>query len=161
MAVITTGSFAKAIYPGVNAWWGSAYEQYPKEFPSLFDIEKSTRNYEEDVGVSGVGLAPVKTEGGSISYDQMNQTYVTRYTHIVYGIGMIITREMIEDDQYDVVGKMRAKELAFSIRQTQEVVSANVYNRAFSASYLGGDGVAMCSASHPTASGNQSNTLSV
>ena len=161
MAVITTGSFAKAIYPGVNAWWGKAYEQYPKEFPSLFDIEKSTRNYEEDVGVSGVGLAPVKTEGGSISYDQMNQTYVTRYTHLVYGIGMIITREMIEDDQYDVVGKMRSRELAFSIRQTQEVVSANVYNRAFNTSYLGGDAAAMCSASHSTASGNQSNTLAV
>lgn len=161
MAVITTGSYAKAIYPGVNAWWGKSYSEHQKEYPMLFDVQKSSRNFEEDVGVSGFGLAPVKAEAGSISYDAENQTYVTRYTHTVYGIGFIITQEMMEDDLYDIVGARRARELAFSITQTMETVAANVYNRAFNSSYTGGDGVEMCSLLHPTTAGNQANELAV
>lgn len=161
MAIITTGSFAKAIFPGVNAFWGKAYEMHKKEYTDLFDVEKSSRNYEEDVGISGFGLAPVKTESGSISYDDERQTYVKRYTHTVYGIGYIITREMMEDDLYDIVGERRSKGLAFSINQTIETVAANVYNRAFNTSYLGGDGKAMVVSTHVTTNGDQSNVLTV
>ena len=159
MAIITTGSFAKAIYPGVNAFWGKAYESHRKEYTDLFDVTKSSRNYEEDVGISGFGLAPVKDQGGSISYDDERQTYVKRYTHTVYGIGYIITREMMEDDLYDIVGERRSKGLAFSISQTIETVAANVYNRAFNSIYTGGDAVEMCSTAHVTSSGNQANEL--
>lgn len=159
MAIITTGSFAKAIFPGVNAFWGKAYESHKKEYTDLFEVSKSTRNYEEDVGISGFGLAPVKSESGSISYDDERQTYVKRYTHTVYGIGFIITREMMEDDLYDIVGERRSKGLAFSINQTIETVAANVYNRAFNSSYTGGDGKEMCATNHVTSNGDQANEL--
>src|SRR3990172_231238 len=161
MAIITTGSFAKAIYPGVNAWWGKAYEEHRKEYPDLFEMSSSSRNYEEDVGVSGFGLAPVKAEAGSISYDTEQQTYVTRYTHTVYGIGFIITQEMMEDDLYDVIGGRRARELAFSINQTMETVAANIYNRAFNSTYTYGDGKELCATDHPTDAGSQANELAV
>lgn len=161
MAIITTGSFAKAIFPGVNAFWGKAYEMHKKEYTDLFDVEKSSRNYEEDVGISGFGLAPIKTESGGISFDDERQTYVKRYTHTVYGIGYIITREMMEDDLYDIVGERRSKGLAFSINQTVETVPANVYNRAFTTSYIGGDGKAMIVSDHVTTNGSQSNVLTV
>jgi hypothetical protein len=58
----------------------------------------------------------------------------------VYALGFIITREMYEDDLYDVIGKKKAQALAFSMRQTKEINAANVYNRAFNISYRGGDG---------------------
>jgi len=58
---------------------------------------------------------------------------------VVYALGFIITREIYEDDQYDVVGKQKATSLAFSMRQSKEIVAANVLNRAFNTSYLGGD----------------------
>lgn len=161
MAIITTGSFAKAIYPGVNAWWGKAYQEHRKEYPDLFDVETSNRNFEEDVGVSGFGLAPVKAEAGSISYDTEQQTYVYRYTHTVYGIGFIITQEIMDDDLYDVVGSRRARELAFSINQTMENVAANVYNRAFNSSYTFGDAKELCATDHPTDAGSQANELAV
>jgi len=66
---------------------------------------------------------------------------------------------MFEDDQYDVVGQKKAQALARSMRQTKEIVGANVYNRAFSTSYVGGDGSSLIagdgggSASHATVSG--------
>jgi len=158
---IVTGDFAKALWPGVNSWYGDSYAEFPVEYTALFDTFNSDRNYEEDVGLSGFGLASVKSEGGSISYDTMRQGFTTRYTHITYGLGFIITREMVEDDLYNVVGKKRAQSLAFSMRSTKETIGANVYNRAFTSGYTGGDGIILCSTAHVNvAGGTWSNLLS-
>ena len=48
------------------------------------------------------------------------------------------------------------------MRQTKEIVGANIYNRAFNSSYVGGDGVSLLNANHPNvAGGTFSNTISV
>ena len=160
MSVINSGSFAKALWPGVNAWYGKAYDQYPVEYTALFDKFSSSKQFEEDVGISSFGLAQIKSEGAPIGYDSERQSFITRYNHVVYALGFVITREIMEDDQYDVVGQRKAEGLAFSMRQTKEIVGANVYNRAFSGSYLGGDGVSLISASHPNfAGGTWSNQI--
>lgn len=153
MSVINSGSFAKALWPGVNAWYGKAYDEFPVEYTSLFEKYTSNKAWEEDVGISSFGLAVQKGEGAPISYDSERQAFVTRYQHVVYALGFVITREMMEDDQYDVVGQRKAQGLAFSMRQTKEVIAANVYNRAFSGSYTGGDGVAMIATNHPNIAG--------
>lgn len=162
MAIVNSGSFSKALWPGVNAWYGKAYDEYPVEWTALFDKYTSRKAFEEDVGMSGFGLAQIKPEGQGISYDTEVQGFITRYTHIAYGLGFIVTKEAFEDDQYDVVAERRARALAFSMRQTKETVAANVYNRAFNSSYVGGDGVSLINSSHPNvAGGTWSNTLSV
>lgn len=153
MSTINTSSFAKALWPGVNAWYGKAYNEFDVEFEKLFDKFSSKKNYEEDVGITSFGLAITKPEGSPISYDSERQGFTSRYTHAVYALGFIITREIMEDDQYDVVGQNKAQGLAFSIRQTKEILGANVYNRAFSSSYTGGDGVSLINASHPNIAG--------
>ena len=59
-----------------------------------------------------------------------------------------------------MVGQRKAQGLAFSMRQTKEIVAANVYNRAFNSSYTGGDGVTLLNTSHPNfAGGTWSNRL--
>lgn len=151
--VVTTSSFAKALWPGVNSWYGKAYNEYLVEHTDLFDTYASRQAWEEDVGTTGFGLASVKPEGTSVEYDDEHQAYLTRYTHAVFGKGFIITREMVEDDLYAVAGEKRAKGLAFSMRQTKEIVGANIYNRGFNSSYTGGDGVELFSAVHPNWSG--------
>jgi Mu-like prophage major head subunit gpT len=153
MALINSGSFAKALWPGINAWYGKAYSEYPVEWDKLFVKNTSRKQFEEDVGISSFGLALVKQEGAPVQFDSERQSFVTRYIHIVYALGFIVTREIYEDDQYDVVGQRKAQGLAFSMRQTKEIVAANVYNRAFNSSYLGGDGVSLLNASHPLYAG--------
>lgn len=153
MGVITSSSFAKALWPGVNAWYGKAYNDYPEEWSKLFEKYTSRKAFEEDVGLSSLGLAQVKSEGAPVTFDSERQGFTTRYSHVVYALGFIITREIFEDDQYDVVGQKKAKALARSMRQTKEIVGANVYNRAFDSNYVGGDGVALLSASHPNVAG--------
>lgn len=162
MAIVTSASFAKALWPGVNAWYGQRYDEYPVEYTDLFETSSSEKMYEEDVGTSGMGQFHVKPEGSAIEYDSFKQGFTTRYTHTVYALGFIITREAYEDDQYDVVGKKKAQELAFSARQTKETVGANVYNRAFNSSFVFGDGQPMIGSANPNvAGGTFSNTPAV
>ena len=153
MSIINSGSFAKALWPGVNAWYGKAYSEYPVEYTKLFDTYKSSKAFEEDVGVSSFGLAVQKSEGAPISYDSERQAFITRYQHVTYALGFIITREVMDDDQYSIVGQRKAQGLAFSMRQTKEIVAANVYNRYATSGYTGGDGVTLLSASHPNLMG--------
>ncbi len=158
--IITSSSFVKSLWPGVNAWYGRAYDEFPVEWNKLFDTFSSKRAFEEDVGMSGFGLAMVKPEGDSISYDSERQAFVTRYSHVVYALGFIVTREAVDDDLYDVVGSRKAQALAFSMRQTKEIVAATVYNLGFTGGPVYGDGVSMLNASHPNfGGGTWSNVL--
>lgn len=150
---INTSNFGKALWPGINKWYGDSYAEHAKEYTSLFDTFSSRKAFEEDVSISAFGLAPVKPEGSAVSYDSMSQGFVSRYQHVVYALGFVITREMKEDDLYDVIGQRNARALAFSMNQTKETVAANVYNRAFNATYTGGDGVELCSSLHPNVAG--------
>lgn len=153
MATITSSSFAKALWPGVNAWYGKSYKDYPTEYTAIFPKYSSKKAYEEDVGTSSLGLAQEKGQGDSVSYDDERQGFTTRYSHIVYALGFIITREMYEDDQYGIVGKRKSTALARSMRQTKETVAANVLNRAFNDAYTGGDGLELCSTAHVNVAG--------
>jgi hypothetical protein len=159
--MINTGAIAKALRPGVNAWFGLAYNQYPEEYKEIFDSHNSMMNFEEDVNVNGFGLAAVKPEGMALSYDSMQQGFLKRYTHVTYGLGYIISREAIEDNLYVKLAQQRTEALARSMKQTKENVAANVLNRAFSNSYVGADGVELCSTSHKLSKGGTfANTLS-
>jgi hypothetical protein len=156
MGVITTSNFAKDLVPGVKTWFGQKYKEYPIEYLDIFDKMNSTRAFEEEVGVTGFGLAAVKTEGAGIAYDEQEQSFVNRYTHVTYGLGFIITREMYEDGVAVTIALRRASALAFSIRQTKELIGANVLNRAFNSSYTMGansDGKELCATDHPNKSG--------
>ena len=151
--IITTASHPKALWPGIKAWWGQVYDEHKEEYSDLFDSDTSSMNYEEDVQLTGFGLAPVKSEGSGVSYDSEIQGFTTRYTHIAYALGYIVTKEELDDNLYEQVSRRRAAALAMSFRQTKENVGANVYNRAFNGTYLGGDGVSLASTAHPNTSG--------
>src|SRR5450631_1551284 len=156
---ITTGSHPKALWPGMHAFFGTTYGEYQEEWRNLIEVQKSSKNYEEDTLVTGFGQMPVKPEGSGVAYDSETQGFTKRYTHSVWALGYVVTQEEMEDNLYEVVSKKRIKRLAFSARQTKENIVANVYNRAFNASYTGGDAATLLSTTHPATSGNWSNRL--
>jgi len=159
MAVITTGNHPRALWPGVAGWFGRAYNEYAPQYTDLVSVETSDKNYEEKSESTGFGLASMKPQGESISYQTDSQGYTSRWTHIVYGSGFIVTEEELEDNLYEEVSKRRAPDLAYALRQTKENVVALKFSRAFSASYLGADGASFISLTHPSINGNQSNRL--
>jgi len=160
MAVITTGNHPKALWPGVHAWYGISYNKHPLEWTEIFDIkDASNKAYEEDVEGTGFGLAQIKPQGESISYDGHTQGATSRYTHVVYGLGYIVTEEEEEDNQYEKLARSRAEALAFSMRTTKEIVHADILNNGFT-SAVGADGKELFATDHPTVGGGtQQNEL--
>lgn|SRR5574341_858131 len=159
---ITTGNHPKLLWPGIHAIWGQVYNEHPVEYTDLFDQLTSEQAYEEEVQVTGFGLAPIKSEGSPYAIDSEIQGAIARYQHIAYALGYHVTYEELRDNKYEKVATDRAKANAFSMAQTIENVAAFIYNNAFVTTFFTtADGVALCSASHVNASGGTfSNLLS-
>jgi hypothetical protein len=161
MTVITRGAHPKTLWPGVRKFVMGEYAEHPTEYSRIFDVKSSKMAYEEDVQISGFGLAQVKQEGAPVAYDSHQQGWIKRYTHVAYSLGYIVTREELDDNLYKSRSFKRGKMLSFSFRTTKEMIAANVLNRAFNTSYVGGDGKRLVSNDHPTAGGDQSNVIPV
>lgn len=150
---VLTGSIAKLLWPGVKHIFGLTYNEHKPEWPDVFAKESSDKAYEEDVRLSGTGLAPIKPQGQGITYDELKQLWTNRATHVTYGIGFIITEEAVSDNQYESIVKRGSRALAFSLRQSKEVTGASILNNAFSSTYTFGDGKELCATDHPLGDG--------
>lgn len=156
---INTGNIAKLLWPGLNGIYGSMYSEYPLERSQIFELKTSKKAFEEFIGMTGYGLATMKAEGAPVHYDTQQQGFLTRFNHVVYATGFTITEEAIDDNLYKEAGVEGTEGIAYSIRQTDETVHANVLNRAFNTSYTGGDGSTLIasggagSATHANVSG--------
>ena len=156
---ISRAQLAKELEPGLNALFGLEYDRYENEHSEIFDQESSDRAFEEEVMLGGFGTAPVKGEGGAISFDDAQETYTARYTHETIALAFSITEEAIEDNLYDRLAARYTRALARSMSQTKQIKAAAILNNAFSTGSPVGDGAALCSAAHPSLTGNQRNQL--
>jgi hypothetical protein len=157
---ISRSQLAKELEPGLNALFGLEYDRYDQEHAEIFEEESSDRAFEEDVMLSGFATAPVKSEGGSVNFDDAQETYTARYTHETIALAFSITEEAVEDNLYDRLASRYTRALARSMSQTKQIKAASILNNAFTAGASAiGDGVALCSSSHPTLNGTQSNIL--
>jgi len=155
---INRADIAKQLLPGLNAIFGLEYAAVDEEDRPLFDMENSDRAFEEEVLMTGFGAAPTKAEGAAVVYDTAQESWTARYTAETVALAFAVTEEAMEDNLYDTFSKVRARALARAMAQTKQVKAANVYNNGFTAGYVGGDGVVLFSAAHPTVGdGNQSN----
>lgn len=157
---LNRADFRKQLQEGLNTVFGMAYKSYPEEWKGLFAVNTSKKAFEEDVLMAGFGAAPVKGEGAAIEYDEGAESYVARYNHETIALAFAITEEAEEDGLYGALGAKYAKALARSLQHTKEVKGSNILNNGFSASYVGGDNVALFSTAHPLwGGGTQSNKL--
>jgi len=156
---ISRGQLVKELEPGLNALFGLEYKRYENQHLEIFDVETSDRAFEEEVMLSGFANAEIKPEGSAVVFDNAQETFTARYTHNTVALAFAITEEAIEDNLYDRLASRYTKALARSMANTKQVTAANVLNNGFSSSYVGGDGVALISSSHPTIAGSFSNTL--
>jgi len=152
---ISRSQLLKELLPGLNALFGLEYKRYSEEHKEIYETESSERSFEEETKLSGFGSAPVKSEGGGISYDTAQEAFTSRYTHATIALGFSITEEAMEDNLYDSLSVRYTKALARAMAYTKQVKAASVLNNGFtnSAAYFGGDGVPLFSTAHPLVSG--------
>ena len=156
---ISRSQLVKELEPGLNALFGLEYGRYDAEHTEIYEPENSDRAFEEEVMLSGFGNARVKSEGGSIIYDNATETFTARYTHETIALAFAITEEAVEDNLYDRISARYTKALARSMANTKQVKAANVLNNAFDPNFTGGDGKELCATDHPLVAGTLSNEL--
>lgn len=159
---ISRASTPRQLVEGLNAVLGVSYNSVDNQHSVLFEQGTSDKYYEEEVFMTGFGLAPTKGEGGSIFYDTASETYTSRYEHETVGMGFQVTEEQTEDNIHLDVAKKLAMLVGRSMAATKQQKAANVFNNGFTAGFAGGDGAPLFSNAHPTiGDGNQSNTFAV
>jgi hypothetical protein len=150
---ISRAQLLKELLPGLNALFGLEYATYGEQHKEIYETETSERSFEEETKLSGFSAASVKNEGAPIQYDNAQEAFTARYTHVTIAQGFSLTEEAIEDNLYDSLSARYTKALARSMAYTKQVRAASVLNNGFSNSFPGGDGVALFSTAHPLVSG--------
>jgi hypothetical protein len=160
-APMRSTDFRSVVEPILNEVFDGVYDQRKDEWSRVFREEQGIpRNYHEEPVLYGFGAAPQLPDGSPVSYQQGGVLFLKRYVYNVYGLAFALTKVLVEDGDHVRIGQTYAKHLAQSLIETKETLSANVLNRAFNASYAGGDGVSLISTAHPIVSGTFSNQLS-
>ena len=147
------------LLPGLRGIEGK-YEQIPAQYDKIFTKHDSKMALERTAEMRFLGYAQLKTEGGQTAFDNnAGERYVYNQEHTEIGLGYAITRKAVDDNLYKTQFKPSNLGLMESFSQTKEIYGANVLNTAttYNAS-VGGDGVALISASHPIDGGTIANT---
>ena len=158
MGIMNPKQFATLVEPGLREAFFTGHDSVAEVYSKIFHVLNSTSATEDDLEMVGLGNWTETPDGELLKLDQMDEGYSTTYTHTTFKQGMQITRDMIEDDKYNVMSTW-AQRLGFGAAVLREKEAANVFNNAFDTNYVGGDGKPLCSTAHPykTLSGTQSN----
>ncbi|MCD6310805.1 MAG: Mu-like prophage major head subunit gpT family protein [Candidatus Eremiobacteraeota bacterium] len=157
---ISRAQFSDIVNPALRAIFFQNLGEPREEYSKIFTVEKSKKKQEVISEVTGFSAAVEKAEGADILLDSPYQGYDYTFTHGTFGLGFVVTFEMMQDDQYNIIKRL-PKALGRAMRETYETAAANVFNRAFNASYTYGDGKPLCADDHPLeAGGTGSNLLS-
>ena len=120
--------------------------------------EAGTQQYFRVEDEGGFNYATVVNEAGAIPTTSFNTGNSKDYYWVKRGLGYRATFEKLETDQYGIMNKV-ARKMAVAMEKTKESTAFNVFNNHTStaAQYVGRDGVALVSASHPYDGGTWSN----
>lgn len=146
-SVITSGSFPKALRPGLKKIFNQEEAKHILYHMDVYTKVDSDKQYEERLGLVGLGTGAVKPEGMPVQYSDMTQGYVRRSTNVVIGLGMNVTMEMIEDNLYPEIFQ-KAKQLSFSMWQAKQILGAAVFNSGYNSAVTYADGQPLFSTAH-------------
>lgn len=147
MAIITSGNFPKSLRPGLAEIFNTEMTDKTKYHEMIFTKVTSDKQYEERMGMVGMGVAQVKPEGAPVSYSDMQQGYIRRTTNTVIALGMQVTMEAIKDCLYDQIFD-KTRQLSRSVYLAKQILAANIFNNGYSGSYTYLDGQPLFSTSH-------------
>lgn len=154
MTVMRSTDFRSVVEPILNEVFDGIYDQRADEYKQIFEVSPGiARNYHEEPVLYGFGAAPELPDGTPITYQMGGVLFVQRIPYKVYGLAFALTQVLVEDGDHIHMGKTYSEHLGQSGIETQETLCSLILDRAYNASYPGGDGVSLGSSVHPIASG--------
>jgi hypothetical protein len=149
MPTTTTGLFSALLAPGLRKVWTDEINKWQPEYKDILNELTSTRAWEEELVTAGLGRWEQKLESKNLIYDNGIQGGSKRYTHKSFAKGFRVSREMYDDDLYDVMIKL-SRSLATLGQLSVEYEVGSMFDDAFAgATFKGVDSQALCYASHP------------
>lgn len=151
---LTSHQFDDAAMRGtIKSAFRKKYEESKPLWKNMgFEEETTTRPWEEYTSYTGLGLAPRKEENQQVVIDTPKQNYTRRITVFEYALMMAMSEAM---DRFIKRGTVAVRQyirpaemIAEALKQTNEVLAADIFGNAFSAAFTGADGVSLVSASH-------------
>lgn len=160
---IISEAWADALEPGIREWFfkgvGMRKNVMREQFFTVYNGQKDTDHF-ENIGAIAIDAWRNFEQTGNPSSVGWDRGYKTNITPGEFIVELPIRRKFLEDNLYPQIMNPTVM-LGDSFTLLTETDAASVFNNAFSSSFKGGDGVALCSASHqngPDVSGTQSNT---
>lgn len=143
------GLWADALDPIVQFRVDEAFRRRPSLINTLFNVQGSTRAYEQISGVGAIGIDSWLNYENSKQIPEVdfNQGYKQTYTHKEYIVDFSIERKTQDDADFATVFRT-SERIGDSAALFREVQAASVFNNGFTA-VSGSDGVALFSDSHP------------
>jgi hypothetical protein len=156
---VNLSAIRELLLPGLRGVEGK-YEMIPSQYDKIFTKHDSKMALERTAEMRYLGLAQLKTEGGQTAFDSgAGERFVYNQEHTEIALGYAITRKAIDDNLYKSQFHPSNLGLIESFQQTKEIYGANLLNTAQTYNaQVGGDGVALCSTSHPIDGGTVANT---
>ena len=164
MPPLVSANWPRFVYPVIRREWDQRMTSINSPLMSLINVQGSTQSQEFSQGVGNFGLVPeynssgAEKPGNGIQYDTFNPLFESTFTHKEYALGVTIERKLVDDNRTNIIIR-KAQSLGLSFGTTRAVHCSGILNNAFDSSVKGGDGVALCSASHKT-NENDATTIS-
>lgn len=149
--------------PGVEAWLEEEAMLHKPMFTKLFQLETTSRLYEDDSSVAGIGYLEEVNEAGTSPEDNFTLGYESRYQQKVFKKKISVSKLLEKTDLYSIIdGEKRTRELSRKAAQSRDIRAFEVLRRGFDSSLTYGDGKSLISTAHPRKDGgaSQSNTFS-
>ena len=96
--------------------------------PRILTFRDSSRSIEQSAGHTGVGRFREIPEGGAVESDQPVPLPSKTFTHSRFGLSVVVSRDLIEDDNFNVI-EDSVSGLAASEVDTREIQAASIFNR--------------------------------
>lgn len=122
--------FAVLLQDGLDYVFNASLKAHPILWQSWLRQETAKEWTSTGVVHTGLGAMPRKDVGGPFVTDKPFISGTTTYTLVPYGLAFVITKEMLEWDQYGVFGQV-TKWLAKSGADRKNIIGAFMLNEGF------------------------------
>lgn len=144
---IQQGNYGRLLEPGLRKIFFETYKEKAEQYSKVLNILSSKKAIETDLRMGGFSMWNTKGTLDSTEYENPTGTDTVTYKHVTFSKGFQLEKEMVDDEQYNVINKM-PKALARAARATIESKASEVFNNAFTANAANYKGEALISATH-------------
>lgn len=153
-------TYAKDYQPIVYDWFMQGVDAVPSLINELYDVQTTTdlSTYSLAVGGIPVELWDQYRQNGTAAAVEPDKGYSKTFTLVEYPVRLPIKKLYMQTDKTGLI-REAVQEVAISAAQKRETDAASVFNKSFTSTVTGPDGVCLCNASHPAGPDNTGTTF--